>query len=539
MKVEEQYVEPASKLMSDYINGKPVLRQYFSYDPQLESFEKRLKNLQNHPVDRSRLAGIVRDYMKPEKLSEAAQQNLADFEAGAPVVVTGQQAGILTGPLYTVHKAISVIILARQASEQLQTPVVPVFWIAGEDHDLAEVSHLYREINGRMDKLNIPYAEYGKNSASTANLNKPKTASFLEEYFRSLPETEHSKEIQELAFGLLEKSQSFTDFFAALIHYFFQEEGLLYIDAADEAFRKYESPYFVEMIERSANIAKTVAATENSLVEDGYSAVIGAEETAANLFITVKGERLLLEREGQEFVANNGSIRFTKQQLLTIAEETPELLSNNVVTRPLMQEMVFPVLAFVGGPGEIAYWAALKGAFELFDMELPVVMPRLSLTLVNRRTQRLLNKYELDFSSVVNDHQVSVMRNQLMETIREKEAETLLTNLELELEKSYEQINQQLSSISKGLTPIVEKNLQLHKQQLKFLKNKLQDEVILQNSIEFEHYAAIENELLPNGGYQERIYSPFTYMNQYGIELVKDLLALPLCYDKNHKVIYF
>ncbi|EGA89441.1 hypothetical protein GPDM_09100 [Planococcus donghaensis MPA1U2] len=539
MKVEEQYVELASKLMSDYINGKPVLRQYFSYDPQQASFDKRLKSLQNHSVDRVRLAGIIRNYMGQDRLSNMAQQNLADFEAGAPVVVTGQQAGILTGPLYTVHKAISVIILAKQAAKQLQTPVVPVFWIAGEDHDLAEVSHLYREINGRVDKLNIPYAEYGKNSASTANLNKPKTASFLEEYFRSLPETEHSKEVQKLAFGLLEKSRSFTDFFAALIHYFFQEEGLLYIDAADEAFRKYESPYFLEMIDRSADIAKAVTVAEESLVKDGYSAVIGAEENAANLFVTVKGERLLLEREGQEFVANNGSIRYTKQQLLTIAEKTPELLSNNVVTRPLMQEMVFPVLAFVGGPGEIAYWAALKGAFELFAMELPVIMPRLSLTLVNRQTQRLLTKYELDFSSVANDRQVSAMKNQLMETIREQEAETLLTNLELELEKSYEQIKQQFTSISKGLTPIVEKNLQLHAKQLKFLKNKLQDEVVLQNSIEFGHYDAIENELLPNGGFQERIYSPFTYMNQYGIDLVKDLLALPLCYDKNHKVIYF
>ncbi|ANU22819.1 bacillithiol biosynthesis cysteine-adding enzyme BshC [Planococcus donghaensis] len=539
MKVEEQYVEPASKLMSDYINGKPVLRQYFSYDPQLASFEKRLKNLQNHSVDRSKLTGILRDYMGREKLSEMTQQNLENLEAGAPVVITGQQAGILTGPLYTVHKAISVIILAKQASEQLRTPVVPVFWIAGEDHDLAEVSHLYREVNGRMDKLNIPYAEYGKNSASSANLNKPKTASFLEEYFRSLPETEHSKDIQKLAFGLLEKSRSFTDFFAELIHYFFQEEGLLYIDAADKAFRKYESPYFVEMINRSADIAKVVTVAEKSLVKDGYSAVIEAEETAANLFINVKGERLLLEREGPEFVANNGSIRFTKQQLLTIAEETPELLSNNVVTRPLMQEMVFPVLAFVGGPGEIAYWAALKGAFEIFDMELPVIMPRLSLTLVNRKTQRLLNKYKLDFSSVVNEHQIAAMRNRLMETIREQEAEALLANLELELEKNYEQIKQQFSLVSKGLTPIVEKNLQLHVKQLKFLKNKLQDEVILQNSIEFEHYAAIENELLPNGGFQERTYCPFTYMNQYGVDLVKDLLALPLCYDKNHKIIYF
>ena len=487
MKVEEQYVEPASKLMSDYVNGRPAIRQYFSYDPQMQSFEERLKKLQSHSADRMKLSGILREYMGQNRLSESAEQNLKSFEEGAPVVVTGQQAGLLTGPLYTVHKAISVIVLAKQASEQLNTKVVPVFWIAGEDHDLAEISHLYREINGRVDKLNIPHAEYGKHSASSAILNKPKITSFLEEYFRSLPETEHTKEIHSLAFGLLEQSGSFTDFFALLLHHFFQEEGLLYIDAADENFRKYESPYFKEMIERSAEIAETIAVVEKSLVKDGYSAVIGAEENAANLFITVKGERLLLEREGEEFVANNGAIRYTKQQLLDIAENNPEQLSNNVVTRPLMQEMVFPVLAFVGGPGEIAYWAAFKGAFELFGMELPVIMPRLSLTLVNRQTQRLLEKYKLDFSAVVNERQVAMKRNELMKSIREQEAEALIGELQDQIEKSYDKINLQFSSISKGLTPIVEKNLQLHIKQLSFLKNKLEDEVVLQNSIEFGH----------------------------------------------------
>lgn len=539
MKVNEQYIEPASQLMSDYINGEPALRHYFSYDPETQSFEKRLKTLQSHPVNRQQLTEIIKKYMKRHDLSKASQQNLADFEAGAPVVVTGQQAGILTGPLYTIHKAISVILLAKQASQQLNTPVVPVFWIAGEDHDLAEISHLYREMNGRVDKLNIPYAEYGKSSASSAQLNHEKTQSFLEEYFRSLPETEHSKEIQALAFGMLRKSASFTDFFSALLQYFFQEEGLLYIDAADQALRVYEAPYFIKMIEHAEEIAKTVVATEKSLAHKGYNKVIGAEDTAANLFITVKGERLLLERQGQEFVTNNGTIRYTKQQLLEIAKNHPERLSNNVVTRPLMQEMVLPVLAFVGGPGEIAYWAALKGAFELFSMELPVIMPRLSVSLVNRQTQRLLTKYEVDFVAVVNDKQIGIKRNQLLASIREQEAEASLDALQAQIEKAYASIHEQFTAISKGLSPVVDKNLQFHIKQVNFLKTKLQDEVVLQNSIEFNHYVSIENELLPNDGFQERVYGPFMYMNQYGIDLVKDLLALPLCYDKNHKIIYF
>lgn len=538
MRLEDQYAAPTSKLMNDYINGESLIRPYFSYDPNVQEFGARYEELQSHNVDRQRLSAIVKKYMTKNGLSEAASEHLKDFEEGAPVVVTGQQAGLLTGPLYTVHKAISVIVLAKQASEQLGRKVVPVFWIAGEDHDLAEVSHLYRDINGRIEKLNFPHVEYGKSSASDAKLNKEKVHSFLEEYFRGLPETSHSKELHQLVFSFLEQAQSFTDFFAAFIHYFFKEQGLLYIDAADPELRKYESPYFLRMIKESEEIAKAVATAEQSLVADGYSAAIGAEPQAAHLFLTVNGDRILLERKENRFISSDGAVSLTMEELLSIAEETPERLSNNVVTRPLMQEMVFPVLAFVGGPGEIAYWAAFKGAFEIMGMNMPVIMPRLGMTLLDRHTQALMKKYDLTFSEVVNERKVIELRNALMETVREREAEALLDELKKQLETGYVEIAERFSAISEGLTPLVAKNLQFHLKQLEFLKNKLEDEVLLQNSIEFNHYQSIENELVPNGSLQERIFSPISYMNEYGIDLVQDLMAMDFEYDKNHKIIY-
>lgn len=538
MRLEEQYIKPASQLMEDYINGKANILQYFSYGPSAENFSKRFEVLQQHKVDRAKVGSILRKFMEPNGISQKAEAHLADFENGAPVVVTGQQAGLLTGPLYTVHKAISVIVLAKQASEQLATKVVPVFWIAGEDHDLAEISHLYRGVDGRLDKLNFPHVEYGKNSASTAKLNKAKVHSYLEEYFRSLPETEFSKEMHETAFAFLDSADSFTDFFAALLNYFFKEEGLLYIDAASRDLRKYEASYFVQMIEKSEEIAEAVIAAEQNLVEEGYSAVIEAEPQAANLFITVEGERILLQRNGEEFVGNEGAVSFTMNELLDIAKNSPERLSNNVVTRPLMQELVFPVLAFVGGPGEIAYWAALKGVFNVMDMEMPIVMPRLGMTLVNRQVQSLLQKYQLTFSEVFTELKVAELRQALMESIREKEAEHLIEETQRQLEAKYEDIQKSFSAISGGLTPLVEKNLQFHLKQLQFLKNKLEDEVVLQNSTQFNHFGLIEMELRPDDNFQERVFSPFPYLNVYGLELVQDLLKLDFQYDKTHKIIY-
>ncbi len=537
MKLEEKYIPPSSKLMVDYTNEEQKIMQYFSYQPSLEQAHNRLETLNGHPVDRKKLSSIVASYMEPFGISEAAKQNLAHFEAGASVVVTGQQAGLLTGPLYTVHKAISSILLAKEATDKLGTPVVPVFWIAGEDHDLAEICHIYRETNGRIEKLNYPHAKLGKSAASHAPLKAEEIEAFLEEYFRSLPETAHTKEIRAIVFSHLEKADTFTAFFASLLNHFFDQQGLLYIDAADKQLRAYESSFFSQLIENSGAIAKAVAETESALEADGYKAGIDAKEEAAHLFLTIEGERLLLERDGNRFAIKNTSVSYTEQELLDIARNEPERLSNNVVTRPLMQDFVFPVLAFVGGPGEIAYWAALKGAFELMGMEMPIVMPRLSVSLIDRRTASLMEKRELSFEDVVVERKIPDLRNELYDHIRDEETEAKIDKLKQGLVEEYEELISRFTAVSAGLTPLTEKNLRIHLKQLDFLKHKLQDEMAIQNSTQFNQLAAIENALLPEAGLQERIYNPVPYLNQYGKGLIADLLDLPMNYDNTHKIV--
>lgn len=538
MKLNQEFVPPSSSLMNDYINGEEQLLRYFSYSPEHGSFESRQKKLEGHSVDRNRLSTIIRAYMEPYGISEKAEEHLKDFREGASVVITGQQAGLLTGPLYTIHKAVSTILLAKQAEEQLDAKVVPVFWIAGEDHDLAEISHLYREVNGRVEKLNFPHMEYGKKTASTASLNKTKITNYLEDYFRSLPETAYSADLQRMIFGFLDTTDTYTEFFSALLNHFFNKEGLLFIDAADPEMRKYEAQYFKRLINLAPGIAEEVYTAEQELATAGYAPPLTAEEDAANLFVTVKGERILLKREDGMFTGNNGKVRFSKEELLTIAEQTPEILSNNVVTRPLMQEMVFPVLAFVGGPGEIAYWSLLKNAFALLDMEMPVIMPRLGMTFINRRVQVLLEKYSLTFKDMVIDKKTAVLKAELLDSVRARGAENLIDELETKIQDDFTTIKDKFAEVSTGLAPLVDKNLQYHLKQLDFLKNKLEDEVILQNSVQFGHFDFLENELIPGGSPQERIYNPIPYLNDYGLDLVDKLLELEMKYDKNHKLIY-
>lgn len=538
MKLEEQYLKPSSVLMEHYINQNTKLMPFFSYPPELSAFEQRMQALADHPVDRPALARVMEEGMQKNGMTDEAAKNLEAFIQGAPVIIAGQQAGLLTGPLYTVHKAISTLVLAKEASAKLNRPVVPVFWIAGEDHDLAEISHFYMKTDGRTDKLNVPHYQYGKKTASTVELDKEQVKSYLTVYFRSLPETSYSKALQSQCFEFLEASTSYTDFFERYLHEFFGHEGLLYIDAANPALRRYESAYFQKMIEQNDEIAASVSETEARLKELGYPAVMGVDPQSANLFIMANGERVLLQRDGTDFVGNEGSLRFTKEEMLEIAANAPERLSNNVVTRPLMQEMVFPVLSFIGGPGEIAYWAALKQTFELLGMELPVIMPRLGMTIINRQTASLLEKYDLTFIDVVQDGKLPHLRAELYDRHREKDAEQRVADMRDYLERQYELLEAEFREVSKGLQPVIEKNLQLHTKQLDFLSAKLEEQVLLQHQTEFGHYALLEQELVPENSLQERIFTPFVYLNEWGPDLVERLSRLDFKYDKNHKIIY-
>src|SRR5699024_10497077 len=259
----------------------------------------------------------------------------------AVVVIGGQQAGLLTGPLYSINKVISIISLAKRQEAELNRPVIPVFWIAGEDHDFDEINHVNIRTDKGIKKHTIPH---------------------------------------------------------------FPETDLVLAYTTNESLRGNENEYFIKLIEHRKPIAKTVSKTIQSLQKKDYSITLEAEENEGHLFYhDNQGERILLNiTESGLWQGKTKDIVFTSEELVQIAKDTPHRLSNNVVTRPLMQEWVFPTLAFVGGYGEISYWASLKNAFKEVDLEMPPVVPRYSISYVPTKLCEALNNKEIDVSHAIN-----------------------------------------------------------------------------------------------------------------------------------------
>lgn len=536
MKLEQRTSPVQNELLAHYWSEDAAIHSFFDYKYNETSFNKRADYLKSKQYRTEQLSEVIRSYMAPFGLSEKAENHLQELASGAYVVVGGQQAGILTGPLYSVYKAITVILLAKEQREKLGHPVVPLFWIAGEDHDLEEINHTFTITNGITKKRGYGERSKRKTMASTTPINHEEMERLIQHVFADFGETAYTKQLLVNVLGHMRNSLTFTAFFTALMNDLFANYGLLMIDSAFTPFRQYEKEYFTEIIERNEEIALAVVESESKLAAEGYGTPIEAIESNANLFYVQDGERFLLERKDNYFVNVLGHIKLTKEELISIAEQTPEFLSNNVVTRPLMQEMTIPVLAFVGGPGELAYWATLKNAFHILHLQMPIFAPRLNISLITRSTDLLLHQYKMTFEDVVGG-KVEVLKDTFIDSVQDYEAKRQIDAMQEVLLKQYEGLEQHLQQQQLALHNILEQNQKYHVMQFEYLRNKIAQQNLMKHEVTVRQFNQITAELYPHNSFQERMYSPYQYLNQYGPSLINDLLALELVPSNYHNVV--
>ncbi|MFS0574354.1 bacillithiol biosynthesis cysteine-adding enzyme BshC [Sporosarcina sp. 179-K 3D1 HS] len=537
MELQEMALPVKNKVMQSYQSDIKFVHTFFDYENTQESYPDRMKELSERTYKRTELADAIREFMKPFGISVAAHRHIEELGENAVAVIGGQQAGIMTGPLYSVHKAITVILLAKKQRENLGVPVVPVFWVAGEDHDLNEINHVYTESSGRIAKNQYPEKTILKLMASDAVYDQQMMRSFVRDIFGEFGETSHTKRLLVDVLDAVEREKTFTAFFVRLMNGLFQEEGLLFIDSAYPALRQLESEYFSQFIEDSPELAHLIYEKEKAFDEGGFGTPIMAQEDAAHLFYVHETGRILLSRENGEFVNRASGLRFSKEELLHIAETEPWKLSNNVASRPLMQDLVFPVLAFVGGPGEIAYWAVLKDAFHHFEMKMPIIVPRMSITLIKPPIRQELDKRSFSFPDIMAGA-VANARDAFIAGLADERFESLIVETERLLSEQYEKMTVLLGEDYPMVGKLIGKNLEFHKKQISYLVDKKEEADLLKNDAILRSFDLLEADILPNSGLQERVYTPYSYMNEYGPTLIEDLLKLPFTLDTSHKIVY-
>lgn len=526
-----------NKLMEAYRQDPQFNHTFFDYEVTAAGYEERAQELMQRTFQREELASVIESYMQPYGISELAAQHIKELSSDALAVIGGQQAGVLTGPLYSVHKAISVILLAREQRHILGKPVVPVFWIAGEDHDINEINHTYIAQDGKAVKRQFKQPSVLKTMASDTVYDQKEMNAYIKKIFKGYGETTYTNKLLKNVLKTADEQQTYTGFFTALMNQLFTDHGLLFLDAAYKPLRQLESAYFSQMIENAADMAGSIYSTEQNLNSLGYDKPIESEEQDANLFYVHETGRVLLKRNGEMFVNEQIGLSFSQQEMHELAKNEPWLLSNNVATRPLMQDLVFPVLAFVGGPGEIAYWSLLKESFHTLGIRMPVVVPRLSITLISRQVQEALKLTNLSIHQVL-DHQLPQLETQWLDAQRDDKFDSLIDESRQQLEAQFEKMQAHLKEQDPGLLQVLDKNLQFHEKQFSYLEKMKEQSLLRKHQVQYRRYQILSEQLYPEGSLQERLYSPYFFMNQFGEGFIDELLRQPYCFDGTHQLVY-
>lgn len=523
------------QFISKIINSDDKLMQFYQFDAMSKESYKIKMNASPNGREK-KLAKVIQSYMKDLTMTDQQEAHITSLANGAKVVIGGQQAGLFGGPLYTIHKIFSLITLSQQLTKEYQQTVVPVFWIAGEDHDFDEVNHTYafNSQEAQLHKIKYHTMTPTESNVSRFNPDQSQMIEVLNDYFRQLRETEHSKDIYQMCINIIKKYSNWTDMFKVLLHEIFKDYGVLFIDAQNHALRQLEKPLLKEMILKHQDIDDAFRNNQHQTLENGFSQMIQTD-TNVHLFLHEDGMRQLLTYQDGVFQLSKSTRTYNQQQLLDILEHEPERFSNNVVTRPIMEEWLFNTVAFIGGPSEIKYWAELHDVFQLLNIEMPIVLPRLRITYLYHRTQKLLNQYHLQLEHVI----ANGIEEDKQKFIREQASENFLNEIE-QMKHQQEKLYQSLFNEVKGNANnenLVTKNNEIHQRQYDYLKKRYLLNIERENDISMRQFREINNHLHAMGGLQERIWNPLQIMNDFGKDVFNPSTYPPLSYTFDHIII--
>jgi len=524
--------------MKDYQNHEKNIMNFFEYKP-LDKFEERLQYLNEKSFKRQDLAETLH---KINKDWDASPQTLNNIERlkdeQSVVVIGGQQAGILSGPMYTINKIISIIKLAKQQEEKLNIPVVPIFWIAGEDHDFLEVNHIHVMDLPEIKKHPINQYVEERTPVSEIEIDQDKAKQWIDEVFLYLRESMYSKEVYKQVHQCLSKSKTYVDFFAQFINLLFEKDGLVLIDSNNPLIRQIESEYFVKLINEQEVVSKEIYHTTHLVRQAGYELTIEPEIEDAHLFYHLKKERILLTRtEDGLWEGKQEEIKFTTEEMLAIAKNNPERLSNNVVTRPLMQDMLFPTLAFVGGWGEISYWSVLRGAFQCLNMKMPPVVPRLSFTYVEPKIAKLMEKYSLKYEQILS-RGVSKERINWINSQSTYPTDILSEQIKKDIDELHKPLRKIAEKVNPNLKEMSESNLYFIYDKIDFLVNSIKKEVEKKYEKNLVDFSFIQLSLFPNHLLQERIFNPIYFLNHFGSNFIDQLIEQKCSFREDHFLVF-
>ncbi len=507
---------PFSSLFSNYIYDYPKLNQFFSTNPfddsEIEQRISRIPTYDNRAMVTKAL-GAYHQYLGISVEQKTALEKFSNTES--LTIVTGQQLGVAGGPLYTIFKTITTILLAKEWEEKLKRPVVPVFWLADEDHDFEEIAQLGIPANEGLKQLTLDQTGAGL-PVSEVKIDES-IQSLIEQLKAEFPNTDFSNDLFEQLQKVYALGNTHAQAFAQLISSWFSNHGLLIAGSNFKALKQFCADVFKQSVSNADAIYRSLESQSAALEKDFHrQVVIGS----TNLFYFDQTGRTKIDREGEKWTINGRILGV--DELKEKIDEKPEKFSPNVFLRPILQDVLLPTIGYVAGPGEIAYYAQMKLYYKQFEMEMPVIFPRISATLLESGIDRIMQKLPFELCSY--NQRIEDLESRYIDLNSPADLDSLFQNWVSGIKKSAQQPIQRIAAIDPTLEGTAGKTVSGFENELNKLKGRVFRSLKQQEETQLKRIRRIKAQIFPDG-LQERAINPTYFMNKYGMDIWGKLLS--------------
>jgi bacillithiol biosynthesis cysteine-adding enzyme BshC len=487
-----------SALFLDYIQGQPKLQDFYGLKPSIENFAAQIEQKKNSYSSEFRQVLFQTIQNQYQSINLPAPQNLElILQENTFTVTTGHQLNIFTGPLYFIYKIITTINLSEALKKQYpQYNFLPVYWLASEDHDFAEINHFH--LFGKK------YTWESEQSGAVGRFKTESISSLLAE----VPEK------PDFFAQAYQNNATLSEATRYLAHHLFPNSGLICLDADEKSLKSLFSPIIAQEI-LHINEAKTsfqaVKETSEKLENQGYKTQVNPREINFFYMDSTLRERLVKDETTENYQVLNTSLGFQKKEIAEIIEKTPEKFSPNVILRPLYQEWILPNLAYIGGPGELAYWLQLKGVFDLYQTPFPILMPRNFALIINKTNLKKQQKLGISNTDIFLSAQK--LKEKFVETNSQVKFDIKAENEAIS--QLFDQILQKAGLVDKSLEGFVGAEKQKTLKSIENIEKRLEKAEEQKLDTEIKQLLAFKDKLFPEGDLQERVDNLLNfYLNQ-------------------------
>jgi bacillithiol biosynthesis cysteine-adding enzyme BshC len=528
-----QQIPHTTRLFLDYLSYGPSTRGFYPRSPIFSEWV--MDEAQRVIYDDARRAKVSEILERQNLAWGASPKILANIERlrrGAFTAVTGQQVGLFGGPLFSIFKALTAVKLAEQATAA-GVDCVPIFWLATEDHDLAEVNHVgLASEHGLPEKLAVE-----SHGLHDAPVGRVKLGSEIESVVERAAALLGDSEITTWLRQAYRPGETLGSAFALLFARLFADYGVILLDPADKEFHALAKPLFRAAAERTAELNQALLARGKAIEAAGYHQQVKVTAASTLLFEVKNGARTVVRHKsnGSDSEFAVGEERISTGELLQRIDQAPESFNGNALFRPVVQDYLLPTLVYTGGPAEVAYFAQAAVIFEKLLGRVTPILPRFSATLLEAKPERILTRYQLSFPEVF----------QGPENVREViSAHSLPPDLQTRFTEAHENVYQTMTALRESIGKLdstlietAESARSSMSHQIDRLQARVARAEQQRNEVITRHADAVSNALFPNKDLQEREVGGVSFVARYGRELLADLYEKiqPDCHD--HQVI--